>query len=184
MQWVYQCKLTVLETNACGNKASQAFQAADPPYYEKDSAMDFQEVQILALVEAWVLADKLAMPELQDALMHFLYYVYFAHKMIPGLFHYLYRNTSEESPLRKFFLHKVGRQAQDKDLKKFAKEFPHAMLIDLVILRRSYGCVEEGEVEQWPDSDDDDEFYVNTRAERREIFWIKDYASFQNHIDD
>ncbi|XMA14323.1 hypothetical protein WAI453_007114 [Rhynchosporium graminicola] len=88
-------------------------------------------------VQLWVLADLLAIPKLQNAAIDALQSVTEESDLgIEDLrsccFRYIYKNSMNESQLRKYILAPFVRRTVDPDtIKDDAKVYPHAMLVDV-----------------------------------------------------
>ncbi len=106
-------------------------QAAIPPYYEADSNMKDGEIEVTALVEAWVLADKLVMPAFQNKIMESFFNCHVTNSMAPRWLHYLYENTTLDSPLRKFFVEDMAKYGAEKLYRDHAELLPHQFLVEL-----------------------------------------------------
>ncbi len=102
-------------------------QATEPPYYDRGLIVDgsFASVELQALAEAWILADKLIIPKLQNAVMNKLYCIAMKKGFPTGCFNYVYANTQDGSPLRKILINFIAQLVQDGFIKKSSKAFPH-----------------------------------------------------------
>jgi hypothetical protein len=87
------------------------------------------------LVELWVLADKLLIPSLQNAVIQELEKLRAFHKTTSTKFlHYVYDKTGPGSPLRRLFVHWCAFNVASDWFSKKPGHFPQEMLIDLVQL--------------------------------------------------
>jgi len=88
---------------------------------------------IQALVELWVLADKLLIRRLQNDAMRQIQalsdkFAVLATKCL----HYVYENTGKDSPLRKVFIYQVAWESELDILEQARKDIPEEMLWDVV----------------------------------------------------
>ncbi|CZT42879.1 uncharacterized protein RSE6_02831 [Rhynchosporium secalis] len=101
-------------------------------------------------VQLWVLADLLAMPKLQNAVIDALQNVAEESDLrIENLrsccFRYIYKNSMNESQLRKYILAPFVRRTVDPDtIKDDAKAYPHAMLVDVSEMYISMNVKKDG----------------------------------------
>jgi hypothetical protein len=139
LQWIYSEKLTIIFEQ--DEETQRAMQATEPPYYDRGLIVDgsFASVELQALAEAWILADKLIIPKLQNAVMNKLYFIAMKKGFPTGCFNYVYANTQDGSPLRKILINFIAQLVQDGFIKKSSKAFPHQLLIDVIDFRERYG---------------------------------------------
>lgn len=87
------------------------------------------------LVKLWVLSDKLLMPQLQNLAISRLHDICEFEKANPmSMLKYIYKNTAEESPLRKYVLARCAAATLSARFFKDPDRFPPEFLIDLVLL--------------------------------------------------
>ncbi|TVY49272.1 hypothetical protein LCER1_G008549, partial [Lachnellula cervina] len=115
VQWLYSQKLTVQDLDQ-----------------KKDfTAIYWQDRNLAAL---YVLADRLAMPSLQNLVLEKIEHLSDKSSTIPThSFYYVYNNTSKDSPLRKFFVAMSGKYANEAfyDPVDDVQYYPHQFLLDL-----------------------------------------------------
>lgn len=141
VQWAYSREIKVLIEQE-DEDLKAAMQAMTPPYYERDVVLgeDPFKLEGMALLEAWVLADKLVMPELQNVLIAQVDSLMLDYSRFHGVafcLHYLYDNTTAGSPLRKIFVHRIVHHLRRKfdlaSLIKDAEALPCQMLVDMLL---------------------------------------------------
>ncbi|TVY34189.1 hypothetical protein LSUB1_G007684 [Lachnellula subtilissima] len=122
VQWLYYQKLTLLPF--------------DENWFPVSRDVEYSKIlQDMNLVALYVLADRLAMPSLQDLILETIENLSDKTCAIPvGCLHYVYDNTPQGSQLRKFFVDMTGKQAEEEAFAP-AKEhrLPRQFLLDLVI---------------------------------------------------
>lgn len=117
VQWLYTQKLELLQMR-------QDFDV------EANEGMEGEEDQ--SLVELWVLADKIDMPELQNlALRSIDKLSHVFSRIASGFFTYVYENTNEDSLLRRYFVAQCSHFIPTGGFKEHAGNYPHEMLIDI-----------------------------------------------------
>jgi hypothetical protein len=87
----------------------------------------------ISRIELWVLAEKLLIPQLQNEAMTLLQRV--GRTCIdPFEIHvkYIYQNTAENSPLRRFVVNMIAWTAPSSEYKKYPHLYPPEFLLDLV----------------------------------------------------
>jgi hypothetical protein len=88
----------------------------------------------MALVELWVLADKLRIPRLQNLVIDTIYAIEEKALFAPSplSLHYIYDNTAPGSQLRRFVVEVSISSLQPKDFidQRVAQDIPHQMLLD------------------------------------------------------
>jgi len=97
----------------------------------------------IALSELWVLAEKMSMPQLQNAAIEIINEVHDKAKVVPTKsLHYVHSHTSEDSLLRKYRVSLLAEQLHYRNFRKNPSSFPHGILIDLAILhaKRRTSC--------------------------------------------
>jgi hypothetical protein len=88
----------------------------------------------LCLANLWVLADKLLIRPLQNAAMNELGALCARHKMLPTpALNYVFNNTQEGSPLRRFFVYKCAQALKPSCYTRFPEHFPKEMLLELAV---------------------------------------------------
>jgi hypothetical protein len=84
------------------------------------------------LIQLWILADKLLIPELQNLVIGRIDSIRRITQAIPtGCLQSVYKDTSAASPLRRWFVHQCAAQAEPDWFTEHPEDFPHEMLIDL-----------------------------------------------------
>jgi len=138
LQWIYSEKLTIILEQ--DEDTQRAMQATEPPYYRRGLIIDgsFMGVEFRALVEAYILADKLIIPKLQNAAMNKLYGIAVKEGIPTGCFNHVYANTQDGSPLRHLLTNFTALHAKDGFIKKNSKIFPHQLLIDIIDFREKH----------------------------------------------
>ncbi|KAL2072728.1 hypothetical protein VTL71DRAFT_12071 [Oculimacula yallundae] len=124
IQWMYSQKLNLLHKDA--NHASD------------ETTMLEDRKQISDLTELWVLADRIAMPNLQNAAIDALHSMCLAHKFLQSedllidKYQYIYQNTSYGSQLRKYILAPfIYRVVEPGFIENHAEDCPKEMLVDI-----------------------------------------------------
>ena len=91
--------------------------------------------ECLALTALWVLAEKLLIPRLQNMRVDRLEGYRKATELVPtNSIVYVYQNTAQESPLRRFLVYACAGHLDPEAYKGIPERFPQEMLIDLVTL--------------------------------------------------
>lgn len=91
-----------------------------------------KESEDLVLIQLWVLADKLLVPELQNLVLDKIDEIREVTQVIPTeCLNYAYQNTSSDSPLRRWFVHQCVTQLEPEWFTEHPEHFPHEMLIEL-----------------------------------------------------
>jgi hypothetical protein len=86
----------------------------------------------LALVQLWVLADKLLIPELQNLVIDKIDEIREVTETVPtSVLNYVYEKTSAGSPLRHWFFHQCTTQLEPEWFTEHPEHFPQEMLIEL-----------------------------------------------------
>lgn len=99
--------------------------------WRKDITVAGAENQSLA--ELWVLADKLGISELQNVTIESMHKIQVAVNRVPvQSFKYIYNNTSQASPLRRYVVELSAIRLNTECFSKFSDQFPHGILIDIV----------------------------------------------------
>jgi hypothetical protein len=89
--------------------------------------------QDAALVELWVLAEKLLIPTLQNMVAReILECSRHAHEIQAGILHYVYEKTGRGSLLRRLIVDMCFRNLGTNIYQKYPERFPQEMLIELV----------------------------------------------------
>jgi hypothetical protein len=131
VQWVYSQKLNV--TVHTGPISLTQQQLLDDPCNHMSPCTK----ENYYLSQLWVLAEKLMVPQLQDVVMDQFNII---RQTCPEAFgchlNYIYANTSEESPLRRFAVQIVAWSPQ-MDYKEFSVLYPKEFLLDLVMVFHS-----------------------------------------------
>jgi hypothetical protein len=104
-----------------------------------------------ALVELWVLGDKLCMPLLQNSVLTTLDKIIKRAGTIPTYcLNFIYENTSSDSLLRQYFVSVVGLELDPSFLKDSPLNFPHQMLLELAaFLMEKLGDNDSAKVSQF-----------------------------------
>jgi hypothetical protein len=87
----------------------------------------------LALIQLWVLADKLLIPELQILVIDKIDDIREVTQATDCL-DYVCKNTSAGSPLRRWFVHQCATQLEPGWFTEHPEHFPQEMLIDLAAI--------------------------------------------------
>jgi len=86
-----------------------------------------------SLAKAWVLADRLLMPKMQNHVMNQMGQVCKHYKLIPSLtFEYIWNNTATGSPLRLRVLDWCAHIVNPDSFLKAGAQFPKQLLLELV----------------------------------------------------
>lgn len=106
-QWMYSGSLTVLTEQS--EESQEAMLDMDPPYYDKSAgaAAELEQQEFKALLEAWVLADKLCMSNLQNEVLTKLNTIIEDYIVLSGItrhLQYIYDNSCVRSALWKYFV--------------------------------------------------------------------------------
>jgi hypothetical protein len=92
------------------------------------------------LIKLWILGDMLLMRRLQNLIVHTIGHLCNeegAMHMSISMLQYIYKNTAEESPLRKYIIHRCAAATLSDDFMKECKiSFPD-FLVDLLLLLQS-----------------------------------------------
>ena len=117
----------------------KALEQAVPPYYKQQKLLSLEELEVSALCEGWVLANKLQMQEMQNYIMRHLFHFYdpFMHR--PRVINYLYEKTADSSPLRRMIVDAIAERGDKSLFMSLALwDFPHHVLGDILIVRGRY----------------------------------------------
>jgi hypothetical protein len=88
----------------------------------------------LALVQLWILADKLIIPELQNLVIKKIDEICEVTEIIPtAVLDSVYEKTSVESPLRRWFFYQCSTQLESDWFTEHPEHFPQEMLIDMAV---------------------------------------------------
>ncbi len=118
VQWVYRQELDLFQL-----KSSDVEEPDDP---------DQCHVEDMELAELWVLADKMAVPALQNSVISKIIKIrQETHLVAVNTLHYIYRTTVIDSPLRRLMVSEVANCHPKSLFSIDAENFPHAFLIDL-----------------------------------------------------
>lgn len=121
VQSIYKGTLIVLASKT--EYLQRAMQATTPPYYELESGSTVKETEVRALVDVWVLADKLMMAEFQNRIMGILYKGYEAKDLLRNA-QYVWDDTTETSQIRRLFVYRCAAALSDVDLMASAELLP------------------------------------------------------------
>lgn len=104
----------------------------------------------LILAQLWVLAGKLLIPQLQSQILHQIHQDTLKYQRVPTkTLEYVYKETSEDSPLRKFMVPSCACYLKPMDYRNSRDEFPREMLLDIAELYASYANTRgHGELER------------------------------------
>jgi hypothetical protein len=117
VQWLYRQEVDL-------------FQLRNFDTTEEDEPQMFAEDMDLA--ELWVLADKMAMPPLQNLVVSKIIEIREETLCVAvNTLHYIYRTTAIDSPLRRLMVSEVANCSYQRDFSDDSEMFPHAFLIDL-----------------------------------------------------
>jgi hypothetical protein len=87
------------------------------------------------LIRLWILADKLLIGGLQDAVNHELEELSIESNSANVVsLKYVYENTTSDSKLRRLLLHQCASRLESSTFAESAQLFPHEMLIELATL--------------------------------------------------
>ncbi|CZR51183.1 uncharacterized protein PAC_01058 [Phialocephala subalpina] len=129
VQWLYSDKLEVWQLNE-ERKHDIRYILNNPKEHRIWIANENSENQTLAAL--WVLADKLCLPTLQNLVVEYIADI----SKLPNTwlpyktYHYIYDNTSDDSPLRRLSVIQVATYFGAREFKKFSKWFPVEILVD------------------------------------------------------
>lgn len=125
-QWIYLQKLTISQLQGGVENWKQE-------EFSKDERRAIVQ-EFMALVELWVLADKLRIPHLQNLVIDTIHAIEEKTLFAPSplSLQYIYDNTAPGSQLRRFAVEVSISSLQPKDFinKRVAKYIPHQMLLD------------------------------------------------------
>lgn len=98
-----------------------------------------ENTKIEAMVQLWVLADRLLIPTLQNLLIRELdkWHVK-ERKICDSAFNFLYENSASDCPLRLFFVHQVVCSASYKIFLLSPSRYPKQMLLEIVTLQQKH----------------------------------------------
>jgi hypothetical protein len=99
-----------------------------------DDELDARNGEDMALVELWVLADKLRMPRLQNVVINTIDAIEIkTNAKNIGCYHYIYENTAPGSKLRQYAAEVSAYGIRSSTFKDHSEDFPHKMLTDMMI---------------------------------------------------
>ncbi|KAH7363913.1 hypothetical protein BKA65DRAFT_390126, partial [Rhexocercosporidium sp. MPI-PUGE-AT-0058] len=117
-QWIYTRKLELLQMSS---KVKDITDSTPDPYLQQD--MD--------LAMLWILADKFAMPRLQNGVILCMNHVSNSLQRLPQkTFHYIYENTTPGSPLRKMTIYQCATETAASFFED-TYDFPIQLLADV-----------------------------------------------------
>ena len=92
----------------------------------------------MRLVKLWVLADKLLVHQLQNGVIRAMDKIRINTKVVPvECLSYVCSNTSENSALRRWFVHQSAYELQSGMYSEEPENFPQEILLDIVTTLRS-----------------------------------------------
>ncbi|KAL5321134.1 hypothetical protein ACEPPN_011946 [Leptodophora sp. 'Broadleaf-Isolate-01'] len=94
------------------------------------------KTQTQALIELWVLCERLIIPRLQNVIIHEIQCVTEHTNTIPvSCFKYIHENNASNSPLRRIYVDQCVTRFSSDDTYTFKPDrYPHEMLLDMVIM--------------------------------------------------
>ncbi|KUJ22796.1 uncharacterized protein LY89DRAFT_763279 [Mollisia scopiformis] len=93
----------------------------------------YYETRFISLVELWILAEKLLIPELQNMVIREFYRLKLAAMIVPtSCFHAIYEDTVVGSPLRRLCVDICVVYLKHSVYRETADQIPHDMFVDLV----------------------------------------------------
>jgi hypothetical protein len=120
VQWIYHEKLKIVRL---ANDVQQLASQTDDEKWDEDDA----------LVELWILANKLRMQSLQNLVIDTLHAVEQKTKTsLTQCYNYIYEKTAPGSKLRKFAVEKSACALGSSVYKELPGHFPHEMLLDMM----------------------------------------------------
>ncbi|KAE9381269.1 hypothetical protein N431DRAFT_490676 [Stipitochalara longipes BDJ] len=124
-QWIYEQKLDLYQLKDMEERLNDV-------RYDLPNPNDLENME---LVELWVLADKIAMPALQNQVMTKIVEIRNAARdeVAVKTLHYIYEVTSVNNPLRLLMVSEVALYSRQHVFAKSSEVFPYAFLIDLAI---------------------------------------------------
>ncbi|KAF4629915.1 hypothetical protein G7Y89_g8235 [Cudoniella acicularis] len=130
--WFYSQKLQLDFQRRC-YRFEDIVELADLP---KEEAFGKLEVHDMALIQLWVLADRLLIPKIQDMVMLELLKIKYGPIRVAttNWINYAYQHTAEQSPLRRLALAHCADRWSDYGLENCPECFPHQLLIEIVTL--------------------------------------------------
>ncbi|KAK0100224.1 hypothetical protein ONS95_008189 [Cadophora gregata] len=118
MEWFYLEKLTLLQTS--------------PGYVLDVTDMQQEFNEDMSLAELWVLAEKFAMPVLQNKIIDSMQQIVLIGDSIPSrTFQYIYANTAAGSALRKYAVKTCVRYRNEGQYSENADLHPPQMMVDI-----------------------------------------------------
>ena len=133
VQWLYTQKLDLLQLND---------ESSDDETYS-DSTWDENN---RGLVELWILADRLCIPQLQNFALESINKISDKLLMVPtGIFNYTYEHTTAGCQLRRFLVELCARGLKSWFYSVESESFPRDMLIDLTTLYAKWHLFEGDE---------------------------------------
>lgn len=95
---------------------------------------DVKREEDMTMACLWVLAEKLKMPKLQNTLIERIDRITNLCQQIPcATYHYIYRSTKEDSPLRKYTIESATKYIDVKTLRDKEAELPRSLLVVLAV---------------------------------------------------
>jgi hypothetical protein len=90
------------------------------------------DTEDMALAELWVLADKMAVPALQNLVVSKIIAIREKTDAVAvKTLYYIYQRTGIDSPLRKLMVSEVAHNTPQREFSDDAEHFPHEFLINL-----------------------------------------------------
>lgn len=133
--WIYTMKIDFEHIK--DPKTGELLELPDEPVeLEGDERTPGIDTFIDALVQLWVLADRLLMPKLQNAAMKSFDKLTTSQELLPSpkTCGYVYENTSEDSPLRRYILQRWSMDSRPFGFKSHSQDLPHEMLCEMTAL--------------------------------------------------
>lgn len=117
VHWVYTQKLDLLQFQETFND------------FDGDAATK----EDMCLVNLWVLADKLLIPQLQNMTLGALVKICGkAQGLATHCLEYVCANTSKDSGLRRWFVHRCAFRIESNSFLEHPEEYPHQLLLEIV----------------------------------------------------
>jgi len=124
-----------------------------------------QDEEHTDLARTWVLAEKLKVPELQNAVLDkFTEISKVDDSYSPVIFRYVYKNTYHGSQLRQYLLSTCLSGIAAYEYRRDHLDFPHDMLVDLLVERTKWSSPSQKQMMERAERPVSD-FYVSTITE-------------------
>lgn len=142
LKWAFNSKKKPTSIYRCPNCGDRTVDLLGGWLYEQKLVIakdhDRKKEEDMALVELWVLAEKLRMPQLQNDVIRKIEHIAKATKKVnTKCFSFVYANTVPESPLRRLFLAHCAYHLRPGAFADSSDDYPKEMLIELATLYSS-----------------------------------------------